>query len=95
MFGLGIREIIVLGVLFGIPTLIILALVRHRGRSSHCAKLDDDELRTLTDLAEGLERMEGRIVNLETILMDQAHVAGVDRESTETPPPEKRYRKDA
>ena len=62
---------------------LIFALVKHGSRSSKNAKLDDEELRTLTDLAEGLEGMEERIANLETILMNHARDAQAEREAIE------------
>ena len=94
MFSIGFRELVIVLIIFGIPILLIVALLTHKDRSSSCTKPDNEDLNTLTDLADGLERMEGRIANLETILMDQAQKPRSDPEATEDPQTDKRYRKD-
>jgi phage shock protein B len=78
MFGLGIIELLIIGILVAIFGSIFLAALKILNGQSGGAKGDQqaDETRLIQDIYHGLQKMEERIEALETLLLDRERASG-------------------
>ena len=69
MFGIGVAEIVVIGLIATVP-LVLMFLVLFAGRKGGRAS-STEETRMLQELLQGLRTLEERMNSLETILLER------------------------
>ena len=70
MFGIGVTELMVVGVIVSVPLVLIFLAMYALRKSKHGCASSSEETQLLQEVLRGLKRLEDRVDSLESILLD-------------------------
>lgn len=72
MFGIGVTELIVVGVIVSVPLVLIFLAMYALRKSEHSGRTSSsEETQLLQEVLRGLKRLEDRVDSLESTLLDR------------------------
>lgn len=69
MFGLGVAEIVVIGLIITVPLVLLFLLIFACRKGGNAASTEETQL--VQELLQGLKKLEERMNSLETVLLEQ------------------------
>lgn len=72
MIGIGIAELVIVGLLVTVPLVLLFLMIYAFRRSQQGSQgLSPDDAQAIRELLQGLKRLEERMDSLETILLER------------------------
>ena len=71
MFGIGIAELVIVGLLVTVPLVLLFLMIYALRRSQQGPQSSTEDAQAIRKLLQGLKRLEERMDSLETILLER------------------------
>lgn len=71
MFGIGVTELVIVGLMVTVPLVLLFLMIYALRRSQQGPQRSAEDAQAIRELLQGLKRLEERMDSLETILLER------------------------